>query len=388
MPTYQFQDIAINCTEKIKADDIDVSKYIGLEHLDSGSLSVKRWGSDVPIKGEKLVMHKGDVLFGKRNTYLRRAAIAPHDGAFSAHGMVLRPKENVVDKDFFPLFIASDYFFDAAIRISVGSLSPTVNWKDLKDLEFNIPSIPEQRKMSKVLWAINDSKESYADLIQNTDELIKSQFIKIFGDPRSNAKGWKKLKVKDAVEQGYIARPLDGNHGEKHPKNSDYVESGVPFLMAQDLKDKSVDFSHVHFITEQQAKTLTKGWAKPGDVLLTHKGTIGRVAIIQPSKYYDMLLTPQITYYRCLKEISNEFLAEFFLTDYFQEQLQKMITGATRASVTITQQENLELIIPPMELQLKYVELVKQADKSKSALQASIKELNAMYKRIIKDNLG
>ena len=101
-----------------------------------------------------------------------------------------------------------------------------------------------------------------------------------------------------------------------------------------------------------------------------------------------MLLTPQITYYRCLKEISNEFLAEFFLTDYFQEQLQKMITGATRASVTITQQENLELIIPPMELQLKYVELVKQADKSKSALQASIKELNAMYKRIIKDNLG
>ena len=194
MPTYQFQDIAINCTEKIKADDIDVSKYIGLEHLDSGSLSVKRWGSDVPIKGEKLVMHKGDVLFGKRNTYLRRAAIAPHDGAFSAHGMVLRPKENVVDKDFFPLFIASDYFFDAAIRISVGSLSPTVNWKDLKDLEFNIPSIPEQRKMSKVLWAINDSKESYADLIQNTDELIKSQFIKIFGDPRSNAKGWKKLK--------------------------------------------------------------------------------------------------------------------------------------------------------------------------------------------------
>ena len=181
MPRYRFEDIAINSKEKVKAEKIDQSLYIGLEHLEPGCLSVKSWGSDVPIKGDKLVMHKGDVLFGKRNAYLRRAAIAPHDGAFSAHGMVLRPKENVIDSEFFPLFIASDYFFDAAIRISVGSLSPTVNWKDLKNIEFNIPPIPIQRELSKVLWAINDTKEAYRQLIQDTDELVKSQFIEMFG---------------------------------------------------------------------------------------------------------------------------------------------------------------------------------------------------------------
>ena len=154
MAKYRFDQIAINCKDKAKADEIDISTYIGLEHLDSGSLRVSRWGSAVPIKGDKIIMHKGDVLFGKRNAYLRRAAIAPHDGAFSAHGMVFRPKEEVVDRDFFPLFIASDYFFDAAIRISVGSLSPTVNWRDLKDLEFELPELETQRKLATVLWSI------------------------------------------------------------------------------------------------------------------------------------------------------------------------------------------------------------------------------------------
>ena len=180
MGKYRFEQIAINCKEKVKAESIDISKYIGLEPLDSGSLRVSRWGSKVPIKGDKIIMHKGDVLFGKRNAYLKRAAIAPHNGAFSAHGMVLRPREDVIDKDFFPLFIASDYFFDVAIRISVGSLSPTVNWQDLKNQEFELPDIPTQKKLAEVLWSMNETMDSYKKLILATDELVKSQFIGLF----------------------------------------------------------------------------------------------------------------------------------------------------------------------------------------------------------------
>ena len=376
MAKYRFDQIAINCKDKAKAEEIDISTYIGLEHLDSGSLRVSRWGSAVPIKGDKIIMHKGDVLFGKRNAYLRRAAIAPHDGAFSAHGMVFRPKEEVVDRDFFPLFIASDYFFDAAIRISVGSLSPTVNWRDLKDLEFELPELETQRKLATVLWSINDTMETYKRLIAATDELVKSQFIEMFGNSEKSSGQWLEITVRDAIKDGYIAGPLDGNHGEKHPKGDDYVTEGVPFIMAQDLKDKKVDVEHCHFITEDQAKTLKKGWAKSGDVLLTHKGTIGRVAIVQPSQYENILLTPQITYYRCLKGIDNEYLAAFFTTDFFTQQLQSMITGTTRASVTITQQEGLKLIIPSMDKQKRFVSFVYQSDKSKHI--NLVKELNSI----------
>ena len=92
MPKYKFGDLVYNITEKRSPVAGDEELYIGLEHLDSGSLRVTRWGSKVALKGDKLVMRKGDILFGRRNTYLRRVSIAPHDGLFSAHGMILRAK--------------------------------------------------------------------------------------------------------------------------------------------------------------------------------------------------------------------------------------------------------------------------------------------------------
>ena len=176
MAKYRFDQIAINSIEKKKPVEEDRFTYIGLEHLDSGSLTVSRYGSDVAPVGEKLIMHKGDVLFGKRRAYQKKVAIAPFDGIFSAHGMVLRPREEVVDKGFFPLFISSDYFLNAAIQISVGSLSPTINWKDLRELEFELPDLEIQRKLSDVLWAIINTTEAYKRLIAVSDELVKSQF--------------------------------------------------------------------------------------------------------------------------------------------------------------------------------------------------------------------
>lgn len=388
MPRYKFSEIAYNITDKKMPEPGDEKTYIGLEHLDSGSLAVTRWGSEVALKGQKLVMKKGDILFGRRNTYLKRAAIAPHDGIFSAHGMIFRPRTEVIDADYFPFFIASDYFLNAAIRISVGSLSPTVNWKTLKELEFDIPDLERQKKNAILLKTANETKERYQALLEKTDELVKSQFIELFGDPVENVNNWTKLTVKEAVEKGIIARPLDGNHGAKHPKGDDYVESGVPFLMAQDLKDKRVDFSSCHFITEKQASTLKKGWAKTGDVLLTNKGTIGRVAIVQPSQYEDMLLTPQITYYRCLKDLDNEYLAAYFMTDFFEEQLERLTTGTTRASVTITQQEKLELIIPPKAMQRKFVDFVSQSDKAKDELNDAIDSVNELIRSIVQQDLN
>lgn len=120
---YKFGDIALNSTLKKKPEDNDRFHYIGLEHLDSGSLFVQRYGADTAPVGEKLIIKKGDVLFGKRRAYQKKVAIAPFDGIFSAHGMVLRPNETIINKNYFPFFIRSDRFLNEAIRISVGSLS-------------------------------------------------------------------------------------------------------------------------------------------------------------------------------------------------------------------------------------------------------------------------
>ncbi len=218
MPKLKFDQIAINSTEKKKPVEADKEHYIGLEHLDSGTLEVTRWGADVAPVGEKLLMQKGDVLFGKRRAYQKKVGIAPFDGIFSAHGMVLRPKEDVITKEYFPLFISSDYFLNEAIRISVGSLSPTVNWKDLKDLEFYIPTIEEQKRITPLIWAAIDTKNKYKALIKATDDLVKSQFIEMFGNVFQEDTEWDRKPFETVIE--------DVSRLGTKIQTDDYLESG------------------------------------------------------------------------------------------------------------------------------------------------------------------
>ena len=177
---YKFGDIIYNITEKRKPTEEDRLNYIGLEHLDSCNLFVTRWGAERTPEVEKIVMKKGDVLFGKRRAYQKKVAISPIDGVFSAHGMVLRPKEDVICKEFLPFFISSDTFLNEAIRISVGGLSPTINWKDIKELEFDLPSLQEQKVLAEKLWAAYEVKQSYLKMIDAAQEMVKAQFIEMF----------------------------------------------------------------------------------------------------------------------------------------------------------------------------------------------------------------
>ena len=391
MPKVRFGDVVKEVKNNIDRNHNPYEYYVAGDHMDTADLTIHRRGcfatDDV---GPAFVREfkKGQILYGSRRTYLKKVAVANFDGVTANTTFVLETKDaQAFDQRLLPFIMLTESFTDWSVKHSKGSTNPYILFSDLANYEFELPDIEKQHQLSDLMWAFFRLREKYENLLQKSDQLVQSQFVEMFGDPVTNPNGWLKLTVRDAVEQGYIARPLDGNHGEKHPKNSDYVSHGVPFLMAQDLRDKHVDFSQCHFITEKQAKTLTKGWAKTGDVLLTNKGTIGRVAIIQPSDYQDMLLTPQITYYRCLKEIDNQYLAAFFGTGFFINQLSQLTTGTTRASVTITQQEKLELIIPPREMQMAFVALVNQLDKSKLAAKQALESLDAMQKSLMRKHL-
>lgn len=86
----------------------------------------------------------------------------------------------------------------------------------------------------------------------------------MFGTSKANPKKYKISTVSELVREGLIEKPLDGNHGELHPKTSDFVDEGIPFIMANDLFDGKVDFSDCHFITNEQVETLRRGFVKPG----------------------------------------------------------------------------------------------------------------------------
>lgn len=387
MQHYVLGDVITEISERENnPSNSEYERFVGLEHYVSGEVEIENYGLTANLNSAMKVFNSGDILVARRNVYLKRASVVYFDGLTSGDSIVLRPKNETIGR-ILPFILNTDDFWDYAEQYSDGTMSKRLSPKVLKQYEFDLPD-DNLEQLADILWAMVDVKKSYQRLLKQTDDLVKSQFIEMFDDPTSNPNGWTKLTVRDAVKQGYIARPLDGNHGAKHPKGDDYVAKGVPFIMAQDLKDKRVDFNSCHFITEKQASTLKKGWAKTGDVLLTNKGTIGRVAIVQESEYEDVLLTPQITYYRCLKGIDNEYLAGYFITDFFVNQLEKLTTGTTRASVTITQQENLELIIPPVDMQREFVGFVIHSDKSKFELKQAIEGMDLLIKSMIQQELN
>ena len=375
MAKYRFEQIAINCKEKVKADDIDTSTYIGLEHLDPGCLHVSRWGSAVPIKGDKIVMHEGDVLFGKRNAYLRRAAIAPHDGAFSAHGMIFRPREAVVDKDFFPLFIASDYFFDTAIRISVGSLSPTVNWSDLKNQEFELPDLDTQRKLAKVLWSLNDTKEAYKKLIAATDELVKSQFIEMFGDPAETPNGYPIEKLASVGE-------LNRGVSKARPRNNPALLGGpYPLIQTGEVTAAELYIDHYENTYSELGLAQSKMWPK-GTLCITIAANIAQTAILG----FEACFPDSVVGFVSGERVTQIYIHYWF--GFFQKILEEQAPQVAQKNINLKILSELDVMVPPMELQQQFIRLVEQSDKSKFELEQALAELNATYKRIIAENLG
>lgn len=371
---YRFDQIAINVTSKKKPTDEDKQNYIGLEHLDSESLTVSRWGSDIAPKGEKLLMKKGDVLFGKRRAYQKKVAIAPFDGIFSAHGMVLRPNEEIIDKAFFPMFISSDYFLDRAIQISVGSLSPTINWRDLARQEFELPSLEKQIELSKVLWAIEDTRTTYQQLLKATDELVKAQFAEMFGDPVTNPMGWEIKKLSDIADyyNGLTYNP------------DDIVEEGTLVLRASNIQDGQLAFSDNIYVS---CDIKDKYFVKNNDILMCSRNgsarLVGKVAIIKETN-------EPIVFGAFMMIIRSKFWAYLYI--YFQMLAfrSQIIIGKTSTinQITIKMLDDIELPVPSEQTVEKFAEFVQQADKSKLAIKETLEKQAALKKSILREYLS
>jgi len=161
----KFGDFAQNVAVRVDPADAKTDVYVGLEHLDPSTIHLRHWGHPSDVTGQKLAFKKGDVIFGRRRAYQRKLAVAEFDGICSAHAMVVRAKPKMILPEFLPFFLQSDMFMDRAIEISVGSLSPTINWKTLRVQEFPLPPLDEQKRIAEILWAADEAVESQSKLI-------------------------------------------------------------------------------------------------------------------------------------------------------------------------------------------------------------------------------
>lgn len=170
----KFGDICRNIAIRVdNPKEAGTDYYVGLEHLEPLELRIKNYGSPDEVIGTKLRFKSGQILFGKRRFYQKKLAIAERDGICSAHMLVLEAISDHIVPSFLPLLMQGDHFYQKALMISEGSLSPTIKWKNLAKQEFLIPSKQIQQKIVNIISVMDNSYQTTESLLQKTIILKK-----------------------------------------------------------------------------------------------------------------------------------------------------------------------------------------------------------------------
>jgi len=169
---------------------------------------------------------------------------------------------------------------------------------------------------------------------------------------------WVAVSIAELLRVGELVDLKDGNHGANHPLAAEYTAAGIPFIMASNVR-RLVDYDGAKKLPPQVVARLRVGFAEPGDVIYTHKGTIGRVALNTQA----CILTPQTTYYRIRRPIRwlvPEYLRFVLMSSMHHEQVADVSEQTTRDFLPVSRQYAAFLPLPPLEEQRRISEKLKQ----------------------------
>ena len=356
-------DITRESRETFKGDKTGIP-IVGLEHLIPQELTFSAYDVDTDNTFTKM-FHKGQILFGRRRAYLKKAAVAEFDGICSGDITVIEAIPGKVDKDLLPFIIQNDALFDYAVSRSAGGLSPRVKWEQLSDYEINLPPIEEQKVLADKLWAAYRLKEGYKKLLCATDEMVKSQFIEMFGDCVN------RIKL-----SSLCSTFVDGDWIE----SKDQSELGIRLIQTgnvgngffKDKEDKS------RYISEETFDNLHCTEIYPGDILVSRlPDPIGRACII-PQGLGRTITAVDCTIIRLKDIILPDYFIAYTMTPSYVAQINEVTTGTTRRRVSRANLGNILIPCPSIAKQQQFVAIAKQADKSKSYVRIALKNLESI----------
>ncbi len=188
----KFGDVVSEVKNNVDRANNPYEFYVAGDHMDTEDLTIRRKGrfaTDDVGPAFTRIFKPGQILYGSRRTYLKKIAVADFEGICANTTFIFETKNsNVLHQDLLPFIMLSDAFTQWSVSHSKGSTNPYILFSDLAKFEFELPSIEEQKVLAEKLWAAYRLKESYKKLLAATDEMVKSRFIEMFGNPQTNSK--------------------------------------------------------------------------------------------------------------------------------------------------------------------------------------------------------
>lgn len=340
--------------------------YVGLEHLDADSLKIRRWGTPDDVEATKLMFKTGDIIFGRRRAYQRKLGIAEFDGICSAHAMVLRPNPEVVLPEFLPFFMQSDLFMSRAVEISVGSLSPTINWKTMAVQEFALPSIDEQRSLINLLVAAENVIEAVSEARNEARHLLKS----LSADQFPDLDGGCYLSDHYTVVSGQVD-PRDQQYCELNLIAPNHIESGTGRITALESAEDQAAISGKYLF---DAGAVLYSKIRPNLV----KAAIAPCRALCSADMYALIPKPSIR---------NDFLLEILLSERFTR---FAVSGSMRTGIPKLNREHLSQYrcrVPSLDEQDEYLHRVREVRLAEDRLHQRKVVAQSFKSRIVEEKV-
>lgn len=372
---YRFDEIAKNVSERVDPNKTDLTTYIGLEHIDSENIHITRSGTPDDVNGTKLRFYKGDIIFGRRRAYQRKAGIADCDGFCSAHALVLRATPDVIHPKLFPFFMHSDAFMDCAVNISVGSLSPTINWGTLKSQEFLLPPPEEQEKLAELLWAMDEVIQREIFLLE---KIKKTYHVKIEAFVPKSPTKYLVLKELVSIRKGVTYKSDDySNADEGLPLlNLKSIERGGGFNKAG-IKYYNGPYKESHIVKNEDLIIACTDITRDGNV-------VGYP--LHPTVYQNMkmLFTMDLLAINVINPlIDRDYLYYFLKANWVHRILFAHSPGTTVLHLDIEGLNKLKIPLFTNGEQNFIVMTLRSIEETISATQLKIKSSKALQKSMI-----
>jgi type I restriction enzyme S subunit len=372
--TYRFDSFVENISERVKPTESDSTIYVGLEHLDSDKIKITRWDKPEVVKGVKLKFYKGDIIFGKRRAYQRKAGIAKMDGICSAHSMVLRAKKETIS-DFLIFFIHSNSFMNRAMEISEGSLSPTIKWKTLAKQEFKLPPKDEQKKILCTLLTLEKQIEQTEDqeknLLQTKRQLLRTLF--------SDKQKFGSYLTFDNYQTIYF-----GEVSQHISKRVDPALTDLKVYVGLEHLDPDNIMIERHG-TPSEVKG-TKLLVCKDDVIFGKRRAYQRKVAVS---HFEGICSAHSMVLRAKEDaIKKDFLPYFMQSDVFMDRAVQISEGSLSPTIKWKVLEKQKFSIPKKEFQEKLTVLFKNCDKLIYELKKQTATLKELKQNLLDEILG
>ena len=279
-----------------------------------------------------------------------------------------------IDQQYLLYYLKSDIMLSLIKESATGSVRDNLKLSTLEEFPINLRPIDEQRHIAAVLDKVSDLIAKRRQQLDKLDELVKSRFIEMFGDPVTNTFGWKQALLCGVTSKiGSGATPKGGKES--------YQTEGITLIRSMNVHDGRFEYKDLAHITDEQAAQLDNVTVEDGDVFINITGASVARSCVVPKDTLPARVNQHVAIVRCIRAWLHPIFANnMFLNDRFKRQLLDIgeSGGATRQAITKQQLENLTVILPPLELQEQFVAFVAQTDKVKLTIQRSSDKLEVL----------